>query len=99
MVKEVLGDLYFKRVSYVITAFNDRSKTKGFAIVCESSMQRGPVFIDVLLEGVPATKKDELNYNSDTFNAKVFLENPRIILKNDGKYKIVCDGIKMEKGA
>lgn len=97
-LEKILGDLYFKRASYVITDFNNKDDIKGIAIVCESSVQRGTVYVDVMNGSVTKDSKENFNENPATFNALIKLENPRLRLKSDGKYKITCTDIDFING-
>lgn len=97
-LENVLGELYFKKVSYVMYDYNNKEKVRGLALVCESSVQRGSVYVDVLNEKTGESFKERLNSDVSTFNTKIVLENPSLVLKSDGKYRITSTGFSFFKG-
>lgn len=96
-LSNVLGELYFKKVSYVMYDYKDKTKIRGLALICESSVQRGAVYVDVLNENVNEEFKQRINGDLTTFNSKIKLDNPSLFLKPDGKYRITSTGFSFPK--
>lgn len=93
---KILGDLYFKKVLYVLTDFNDKSIIKGICIQVESSMQRGLITINISGKFKSSIKED-LNNNPDTFNKKIELKDILLIFKENSKYQIWSTQLKFPK--
>lgn len=97
MVKDIFGALFFKRVSYIKTDYNNKEKVVGMAIQVESAKQRMVIYVDVLDSRVNEETVKQLNDTPATYNAEVNLIDPKIEFKQQGKYTITCSGLMFVK--